>query len=118
MRVGSCDSAFSEAVTADKSAIVSALVFAHRGKNVAYILNVHAGRWRYSDLSIQIVQEFAKHNVQEAVIERLANWLELQAGIQRAAGLRAIVLPHIVFKQSLATGLSVSRKLFRAKNTE
>jgi|SRR5579872_337621 len=118
MRVGSCDSAFSEAITADKSAVVSALVFAHKGKNVAYILNVHAGRWKYSDLSIQIVQEFAKYNVQRAVIERLANWLELQAGIQRQAGIRGVVLPHIIFKQSFGTGMSVSRKVFRAKNTE
>jgi phosphoserine phosphatase len=118
MTVAAIDTAFSRDNRADRSAIVIARVLAHQGRNVAYIVEVIADRWKYSDLAVQIVQAFAKHNVNRAVIERSGPWEELQANIQRAAGLRGIVLPHLVFKQSTATGTSVPRKVFRVKGAE
>jgi predicted phage terminase large subunit-like protein len=118
MTVAAIDTAYSTAMTADRSAIVIARIFAHQGKNVAFIVDVIADRWKYADLAVKIVEAFAKHNVQRAVIERGGPWQELQAGIQRAAGLRGVVLPHVVFKQSTATGISVPRKVFRIKGAQ
>jgi hypothetical protein len=118
MTVAAVDTAYSRDSRADRSAIVIARVLVHQGRNVAYVVEVIADRWKYSDLAVQIVQAFAKHNVQRAVIERTGPWEELQANIQRAAGLRGVVLPHLVFKQSTATGTNVTRKVFRAKGAE
>ncbi len=118
MIVGAVDTAYSVAVTADLSAIVVAKIFIYQGKSVAYIVDVVANRWRYDELGLKIVETFSRHGVQRAMIERGGPWMELQANMQRQAGARGIVLPHIVFKQSTATGTSVPRKVIRLKGAQ
>jgi hypothetical protein len=121
----SVDCANSESITADQSSICIARIIQDGQKQVAFVLNVITGRWRYSQLAIQIVEAFQKYSVQRAVLERNnVPWQDLQAGIQRQAALRGYMLPQIQWNLSASTGvytrsgISVSAKLKRAKGTE
>jgi hypothetical protein len=113
------DTAFSLSEKADRSSICIAKVLQYEGRNIAFVTNVIVGRWKYSDLAVQIVEAFQRHGVQRAVIERNGQqWQDLQAAVQRNAVLRGFPLPMIQWNLSTATGTSVSAKVRRVKNAE
>jgi hypothetical protein len=117
--VAALDAANSEAVTADRSSICIAKIVQYENKNVALILDVIAGQWRYSQLAVKFVEACQKYGVQHAVIERNnVPWQDLQAAIQRNALLRGVMLPNIQWKVSTGTGTSVSAKMKRVKGAE
>jgi predicted phage terminase large subunit-like protein len=113
------DTAFSLSEKADRSSICIAKIVQYEGKNVAFITDVIVGRWRYSDLAVQIVEAFQRHGVQRGVIERNGQqWQDLQAAVQRNAVIRGYPLPTISWSLSTGTGTSVSAKVRRIKNAE
>ncbi len=117
--VAALDAANSEAVTADRSSICIAKIVQYENKNVALILDVIAGQWRYSQLAVKFVEACQKYGVQHAVLERNnVPWQDLQAAIQRNAVMRGVMLPNIQWKVSTGTGTSVSAKMKRIKGAE
>src|SRR6266478_2818073 len=118
--VASLDAANSEAVTADRSSICIAKIVQYQNKNVAFILDVIAGQWRYSKVAEKFVEACQKYGVQYAVIERNnIPWQDFHAAILRNANIRGAVLPNIQWKLTTGTGTTgVSAKVKRVKGTE
>jgi hypothetical protein len=113
------DTAFSLSDKADRSSICIAKIFQYEGKNVGFIVNVIVGRWKYSDLAVQIVEAFQRHGVQRAVIERNGQqWQDLQAAVQRNALIRGFPLPMIQWSLSSTAAGSIPAKVRRVKNAE
>jgi hypothetical protein len=113
------DTAFSLSDKADRSSICIAKILQFEGKNVGFVVNVVVGRWKYSDLAVQIVEAFQRHGVQRAVIERNGQqWQDLQAAVQRNALIRGFPLPMIHWNLSTAIGGSIPAKVRRVKNAE
>jgi predicted phage terminase large subunit-like protein len=109
-----------EAVTADRSSICIAKIVQYQNRNVAFILDVIAGQWRYSKVAEKFVEACQKYQVQHAVIERNnIPWQDFHAAILRNANIRGTVLPNIQWKITTGTGTTgVSAKLKRVKGTE
>ncbi len=116
--VAAVDTAFSQAMTADRSSICIAAIKQFEGKNVAVILDIIADRWKYSDLGQKIVEAFQKHGVQFAVIERNGPWEDLQASVLRNAIIRNCILPQIIWKVSKGSGIGIPAKVIRIKGAE
>jgi predicted phage terminase large subunit-like protein len=118
--VASMDTANSEAITADRTSICVAKIVQYQNKNVAFILEVIAGQWRYSTVAEKFVDACQKYGVQHAVIERNnIPFQDFHAAILRNGNIRGIVLPNIQWKVSTGTGTTgVSAKVKRVKGTE
>ncbi len=114
------DTAFSLSERADRSSILIAKILQYDGKNVGVVWDVIVGRWKYSDLAVQIVDAFQRHGVQRAVIERNgAQWTDLQSAILRNSVIKNYPVPMISWKLSTGTGMSgVSAKVQRIKGAE
>jgi predicted phage terminase large subunit-like protein len=118
--VASLDAANSESITADRSSICIAKLIQYESKNVAFILDVIAGQWRYSALAEKLVEAFGKYGVQHAVVEKNnIPWQDFQAAVQRNSVLRGVILPQIQWRVSTGSGTSgVSAKVKRIKGAE
>jgi len=118
--VASLDAANSEAITADRSSICIAKIVQYQNRNVAFILDVVAGQWRYSKLAEKLVDACQKYGVQHLVIERNnIPWQDMHAAILRNGNIRGIVLPNIQWKITTGTGTTgVSAKVKRVKGAE
>jgi len=103
--VAALDTANSESITADRSSICVARVFEHEGKSVAFILEIIAGQWRYSNLAEKLVDACEKYGIKQAVIEKNGiPWQDFQSAVQRHALLRGVILPEIQWSTSTGTG--------------
>jgi len=118
--VAAMDTANSEAITADRTAICIAKIVQYQGKNTAFILDIIAGQWRYSKVAEKFVEACQKYGVQHAVIERNnVPWLDLHAAILRNGNIRGMVMPNIQWKVTTGTGTTgVSAKIKRVKGAE
>jgi len=118
--VAAMDTANSEAITADRTSICIAKIVQYQNHNVAFILEIIAGQWRYSKVAEKFVEACQKYGVQQAVIERNnVPWLDLHAAILRNGNIRGMMMPNIQWKVTTGTGTTgVSAKVKRVKGAE
>lgn len=124
MVVASVDAANSVSQYADKSSICIAKIIPYRDagreRNIAFVVEVIAGRWKYSDMAAKLAEACQKHQVTNVAVEKNnIPWEDWLAAVHRNFVLRGYPVPNILPRLSTGiAGSSVSAKMRRVKGTE
>jgi len=120
MTVAAVDAANSTSIVADKSSICIARIIPYQGKNVCFVVEVIAGRWRYPDLARKFAEACQYHGVTRAVVERNnIPWEEFLTAVYRHFNVIGYPAPAILPQLSRGIqGSGVPAKMRRIKGTQ
>jgi hypothetical protein len=98
----SLDRSWSVAVTADFSAIcvtrVQQVVEEQRATTALVLLDVVFGRWKESQLILEICKAIEKHGPSAWVLEKDRGHEELVLGVRKMCSLKNLVMPHVILR--------------------